>query len=257
MAILHEHIRYHDAILRMPGVISDPILIFGYQEMAIRESLIAMNPQRLARRIKSLLKYSGKISLIKQRFGQERSLRKVGFSLPDEFRAHTFSEVVKRYGATSVMVLDYLDPRADIQHDMNIPVPQQYHERFGTFIDIGCLEHVFDTAQCLENCMRMVRTYGHLVLHTPVNGYFNHGIHVFNPDTLVSAFRVNGFTVLRQHFTDDLGNALSDPSIPSNVIVWLVARKDRPMQEFVCPQQEKWKTIMWSEANGRRLEVGW
>jgi hypothetical protein len=224
----------------MSGLISDPVLIFGWQEIIIRESLITVNPRRLAQRMKSLLKYSGKIGLIKQRLGQEKSLRRIGFRLPDQFRAQTFSEVVKRYGATSVMVLDYLDPRADIQHDMNMPIPQEHYERFGTLIDIGCLEHVFDTAQCLENCMRMVRTYGHFVLHTTVNGFFNHGFHVFNPDALVSAFRVNGFTVLRQHFSDEAGKVVPDPSVPTNVIAWLVARKDRPMQKFVCPQQEKW-----------------
>src|SRR5580658_1669928 len=56
--------------------------------------------------------------------------------------------------------LDLYDPRSDLRYDMNCKVPDCEYERYGTFIDIGSLEHVFDTRQCFENCLRMVRPGG-------------------------------------------------------------------------------------------------
>jgi SAM-dependent methyltransferase len=157
-----------------------------------------------------------------------------------EFRCNTYAEVLKGFGAKSVTTLDFLDSRADIRHDMNTPIPGQYRSAFDTLIDIGCLEHVFDTAQCLENCMSMVRPGGHFVLHTPVKGYFRHGIHVFDPDALTAVFAANGFTVLRSWFSDEAGNDLTDPAEAENVILWMVSRRDIATDVFKCPQQDRW-----------------
>src|ERR1039457_5486417 len=74
--------------------------------------------------------------------------------------------------------LDLFDPRSELRYEMNHRVPEHEHGRYATFIDIGSLEHVFDTRQCFENCLRMVAPGGHYLLHTPVNGYYAHGFHV-------------------------------------------------------------------------------
>ena len=50
-------------------------------------------------------------------------------------------------GVNEVRVFDLFDPRADCHYDMNLPVPPDEHERYGTFVDIGSIEHVFDTRQ--------------------------------------------------------------------------------------------------------------
>jgi len=241
MAILREHVRHHNRILRIPDFIADSVLIFGWQEMDVAlESVTTAGPRGIARKLNTFLRHSDKIGLLKRKLREERLVR-TQEPLPDEFKCETFEDVVKKFGAQQVTVLDYFDSRAQIKHDMNTPIPSEYHNLFGTFIDIGCLEHLFDTAQCLENCMRMVRLHGHFLLHTPVNGYFNHGIHVFNPDILAGAFKVNGFTVLSVQFSDEHGKDIADPSTPTNVILWLVARKDRPMGDFVSPQQGMWE----------------
>ncbi len=44
-----------------------------------------------------------------------------------------------------ISVIDLFDPRADKRYDMNQPVPQSEHERYGLFVEIGSFEHVFDT----------------------------------------------------------------------------------------------------------------
>ncbi len=136
--------------------------------------------------------------------------------------------------------LDLFDPRSELRYDMNDAVPESEHERYGTLIDIGSLEHVFDTRQCFENCLRMLAPGGHYLLHTPVNGYYAHGFHVFNPECLVSALELNGFQVRYQKYSLQSGVPVSDPSGPGDILAWIVARKERSMEKFVCPQQRKW-----------------
>ena len=140
-------------------------------------------------------------------------------------------------------MIDLFDPRADKRYDMNQPVPQSEHERYGLFVDIGSLEHVFDTRQCLENAMRMVRTGGTYMLHAPVNGYFGHGFHVFNPEALIKVLTLNGFEVIYHRYSSQLGAPLERPSQARDVLIWLVARKLAPLEHFIVPQQAGWETI--------------
>ncbi len=136
--------------------------------------------------------------------------------------------------------LDLFDPRSELRYDMNYAVPETEYERYGTFIDVGSLEHVFDTRQCLENCLRMIAPGGHYLLHTPVNGYFAHGFHVFNPECLVGALELNGLHVVYHKYSRQSGEPVADPSSPGDILAWIVARKERPFDKFVCPQQRKW-----------------
>jgi hypothetical protein len=136
--------------------------------------------------------------------------------------------------------LDLFDPRSELRYDMNDAVPASEHDRYRTLIDIGSLEHVFDTRQCFENCLRMVAPGGHFMLHTPVNGYYAHGFHVFNPAGLLGGLELNGFRVVYNKYSDIAGRPVGDPSVPGDILAWIVARKERPMGRFVCPNQDKW-----------------
>jgi len=138
--------------------------------------------------------------------------------------------------------LDPFDPRAALRYDMNDPVPGSEHGRYGTFIDIGSLEHVFDTRQCFENCLRMVAPGGHYLLHTPVNGYYGHGFHVFNPECLLNGMQLNGFEVVYLKYSRVDGTVIADPESSPNTLIWAVGRKEREMGKFVSPQQGKWLT---------------
>jgi hypothetical protein len=138
--------------------------------------------------------------------------------------------------------LDLFDPRSELRYDMNHPVPECEHGRYGTFIDIGSLEHVFDTRQCFENCLRMVAPGGHYLLHTPVNGYYGHGFHVFNPECLLHGLEENGFRVIYEKYSRVDGTPVMDPSAPGDILAWVAARKEREMGRFQCPQQGKWFT---------------
>jgi hypothetical protein len=159
--------------------------------------------------------------------------------MPAAFRYGSLTELLRARG-NSVVSLDLFDSRAELRYDMNRPVPESEYQKYGTLIDIGCLEHLFDTAQCLENCMRMVRPGGHYLLHTPVNGYFGHGLHVFNPQGLIDCFGANGFKIVYVKYSTRLGKPISDPSSSPNVIAWIVGQKERDVPAFSCPQQKIW-----------------
>ena len=145
----------------------------------------------------------------------------------------------------TIDILDWYDSRATLRLDMNQPVAAEFHNRYRLFIDIGCLEHVFDTRQCIENCLRMVAPGGHYVLCTPVSGWVGHGFHTFDPKGLVLALTLNGFEIVYQRYTTrGEGRIVERPK--GDTLIWLVGRKLRPMNEFKIPQQDYW----WGEVFG-------
>lgn len=202
--IIPQHIAYFDEIFSMDGFLTDPILTFGYQEI--------LRPERR-------WPFQSKI-----------------FDHPD------LSSWLRAHGHRDISTLDLFDDRSELRYDMNEPVPESEHERYATLIDVGCLEHVWDTKVCLENCMRMLKVGGHLLLHTCVNGYYSHGLHVFNPEGLLTALELNGFDLRYVKFCRLDGTQVRDPGGLQDVIIWAVARKTRSLVKFVCPQQGKWST---------------
>lgn len=198
MAILKKHIPRWREVLATPGVISECMLTFGYQDI-------------------------------------------MGTGLPADYASADLRPILLASGAGSVTTLDYFDKRADLIHDMNLPVPSMEHERYTTLLDIGSLEHVFDTRQCIENCLRMVAVGGIYFLHTPVKGYFAHGLHTFNPEGLLGSLDLNNFEILSVRYTTDAGKVIRGPEYGENVIIWIVAKKLAPLETFVIPQQSIWK----------------
>jgi hypothetical protein len=233
--ILRYHVPFYQEILAMPGLLNDPILSFGLQGID-QDAPPGSNPptQRLRRFLTEKGKVRRVVNLVKRTVKPEPKI-------PNGFHYASLSDLLKARGCT-VVSLDLFDSRADLQYDMNRPVPETEHQKYGTLLDIGCLEHLFDTAQCLENCMRMVRTGGHYLLHTPVNGYFGHGLHVFNPQGLIDCFTDNGFEIVYLKYSTLFGKPVSDPKKVRNAIIWLVGRKKRDIETFSCPQQKIWSS---------------
>jgi hypothetical protein len=157
---------------------------------------------------------------------------------PRAFQHPDLGSILRSRGASRVETLDLFDPDADWRVDMNEPIPDELRSRFATVIDLGSLEHVFDTRQCLENEFRMLRTGGHLVLQTPCKGCYDHGFHTFSPECILMALADNGFTVRHIALTTLQGRRLADPSEAEDVVLWTVGRKERD-QPFVAPQQKR------------------
>ena len=200
MAIMGGHVRWYEQIFALEGFLAEPTLLFGFQEIPI-------------------------------------AARHFGWSVPETYRVPDLVQFLRARGLNQVHVIDHFDPRADLRYDMNKAVPPSEHERYGTLIDIGSLEHVFDTRQALENCLRMVRVGGTYLLHTCVKGYHLHGLHTFHPGILADALALNGFDVVFQGYSTADGEPVQDPAQAEDALIWLVGRKRTHLAEFVCPQQ--------------------
>ena len=182
----------------------------------------------------------------------------IGEDLPEQFRYPDVTELLRARGIADVTSIDLFDDSADLRYDLNLPVPTTEEERYRTVCDIGSLEHVFDTKQCMENCMRMVSPGGHYFLHTPVRGYYGHGFHTFNPELIVSAFRLNGFDIEYLRYSTDSGMPIDEleqvpaglpgehfPVLPSRspprCLIWIVGKKTASLEDFQIPQQGLWE----------------
>jgi hypothetical protein len=171
----------------------------------------------------------------------------VGDDLPPDFRFDDLRQLLSARGLTDVAAVDLFDDRAELRYDLNHPVPRAEEDRYRTVCDIGTLEHLFDTRQCLENCMRMVRLGGCYLLHTPVKGYHRHGFHTFNPELIVESFRLNGFDIEYLKYSSKRGLELERLEDAPNCLVWIVGRKRAPLEVFQIPQQRRWEEIYDSE----------
>jgi SAM-dependent methyltransferase len=236
--IAQSHIPYYAGIFSIPGFLRDPVLVFGHNDCSfpglpgfsrrlMEKAWLAFDHWRYRASGNYMFRYQADV--------------------PKEFNQASLHEILPKFGVTSITTLDLFDPRAELRHDMNLPVPTEYHDRFSTVIDIGNLEHVFDTKQCLTNMFRMLREGGHFLLHTPCSGYFNHGLHTFSPECILQAFERNGFEIVYLAYSTPTGVKLQRPTRACEAILWVVGRKVRAFGEFECPQQGRW------EARYRRM----
>jgi SAM-dependent methyltransferase len=164
-----------------------------------------------------------------------------GANLPPDFAYRSLHEMLADRGLGDVKAVDLFDARADLRYDLNLPVPEEEHERYATVLDIGTLEHLFDARQCLESCLRMVRPGGHYMVVTPVNGHLRHGFHTFHPDFVRQALEINGFEIRHWRYASSEGEPLRRPEDAPNSMVWAVGEKVAPLDEFRIPQQRLWR----------------
>ena len=100
-------------------------------------------------------------------------------------------------GASGVTSFDYsVYQHADVVHDFNRPVPEQYHRRYDALIDGGTMEHMFDVRQVLTNYMNMLKVAGRIFIIVPANNLFGHGFYQFSTEFFYRVFCAdNGFAV--------------------------------------------------------------
>jgi hypothetical protein len=194
VAIIKAHIDVHRDVLDLPGLMTEPFLMIGFQLIA-------------------------------------------GSDLPADFNYPTMKALLEARGLTNVNAIDFFDPAADLRYDLNLPVPEHEYERYQTVYDIGTIEHLFDTRQCLENCMRMVKVDGYYFITTPVKGYFEHGLHTFAPEAIIRALQMNDFEIVFEQFTSRRGERIKHAAEAADSLVWVVGRKRTSMGEFRIPQQ--------------------
>lgn len=238
MTMLHYHIPYYLDVFNIAGFLKDPVLIFGFQDSYLGRKRSIRS--KIERRMKRRAKYWMEMRMRKRRGAIKPRLVR---AIPKEFQEGNLNDILRNLGLSDMRTMDYFDKRADIIHDMNLPIDDSLRGAFSTVIDIGCLEHVFDTKQCLWNLFRLLKVNGHLLLDTPCNGYFDHGFHTFSPECLIQAVEMNGFEVKYLKYSTPDGYELEHPGIVSNAIIWLAAEKKEEKKSFVIPQQGCWRDI--------------
>ncbi len=235
MGIVRSHIPYYLDILSIDGFLNDPILVIGVQDCAYgrKQTLKELIKQRVKLHLQFIVR-NRTLAIAKYRRLQE---------IPDRFKAKNLQEVLKNYGMDSVKTLDLFDDRADFRFDLNDKLSHDLNGQFNTVIDVGSIEHIFDTKQALWNLFNLVKTEGHLLIHTPCNGFYSHGFHTFSPECLLQAIELNGFSLKYLKYSTPDGIEIENPAIVSDAIIWIVAQKVQQFKEFNIPQQGRWEKI--------------
>jgi hypothetical protein len=196
-------------------------------------------------------------------------LQSFGYSLSEAecadlvHRDRGFAESLLTYlGAEEVRSFDVSDYEgATDLHDFNARVDPELHGEFDLVFDSGTLQHIFFATTALENCMKMVRVGGHLIVMSPANNRLGHGFYQFSPEFYFRSLTAeNGFEICRasvfEGHADPVWYDVVDPATigggseaatrrPTTVAV--VARKAAELPLFAQPPQqilyaEAWKT---------------
>jgi SAM-dependent methyltransferase len=119
-------------------------------------------------------------------------------------------------GATLVEALDTSPYEgAQVVHDLNLPVPTHWHQRYDTIFDGGALEHVFNFPTAIRSCMEMLKPGGRFISVTVANNWCGHGFYQFSPELFYRIFSSNnGFNVVEMYLAEADGQtyAVSDPA---------------------------------------------
>jgi hypothetical protein len=100
-------------------------------------------------------------------------------------------------GAQAAHSFDFSNfEEATFSHDMNLPIPARFAEKYSVVLDGGTLEHIFNFPTAIKNCMEMTRLGGHYLAITPANNFFGHGFYQFSPELYFSVLSAeNGFEI--------------------------------------------------------------
>src|SRR5437764_5546830 len=203
-----------------------------------------------------------------------RVLVRLGLPLVDASPAFA-DELLRCMGAAAVEALDASAYEGATRvHDLNQPVPVDWHEQFDLIFDGGTLEHVFDVGTALKNCMQMLKPNGRFVSVTVPNNWCGHGFYQFSPELFFRALgRDNGFSMVEMYFADVEGRRyyhVADPALVlSRVQLWtrepvfllIHAKRDVVRDIFAAPPQQSDYTVDWAESSrmGGRTEryIAW
>ena len=110
-------------------------------------------------------------------------------------------------GARELVSVDRSDfEGATLLHDLNDPFPEAHRGQYDFVFDGGTLEHVFDYAAGLRNCLDLVRVGGHFLTIAPANNFFGHGFYQLSPELFFRVLsRENGFELRKLVIFDAAG----------------------------------------------------
>lgn len=123
--------------------------------------------------------------------------------IPDWYKTKYSSNINAQYllsmlGSTKVISSDSSKyENSDIIIDLNKKVSKKFYNNYDNIIDIGTLEHVFDTHLALENYLKMLKLGGYLLIAVPCSNMIDHGFYTFSPTLFYDYFSINKVKVLK------------------------------------------------------------
>jgi len=142
----------------------------------------------------------------KQAFGSVATIGRQGLHLPPwrvrqilgldsmvDFGTYCERLLMEQFSATLVESYDNSDyESATYVRDMNRALSDE--KRYDTIIDAGCLEHIYNVSQALENVSALVKPGGQILHVLPANGFCGHGFWQFSPELFFSLYsEANGY----------------------------------------------------------------
>ncbi len=189
-----------------------------------------------------------------------RLLSRLGHAAPDALPAYA-DDMLRALGASRVDAMDASAYEgATLIHDLNQPVPADWHGRYDLLLDAGTLEHVFDVRTAIMNVMAMIKPGGRFIAVSPANNWFGHGFFQFSPEFFFRAFSPSsGFSIVEMYVADADWHtyAVVDPeSVKSRVelatreqvSLMVHARRDSARPILVETPHQSDYTAVWAEA---------
>lgn len=179
----------------------------------------------------------------------------------EQFLSHLGAKSVTSFDASAY-------ENASVVHDFNLPIRDEFKNRFSAVLDGGTLEHVFNYPVALKNCMEMVRVGGHFLAITPANNFMGHGFYQFSPELFFNVLdRQNGFDLEHMIIFEDVPDSpwfrVTDPrslgdritlqnGLPAYLLI--IARKVADVPIFAeFPQQSDY-VAAWTEDSVRETK---
>lgn len=220
------------------GVVFDSLCTLGHQELYIKDGLRS----RLEKEVPT---YSGAIC-----------------------RQQYSDEMFRRLGAKDIGILDASGyENANIIHDMNLPVPEKYKEKFSCVFDGGATEHIFNFPIAIQNIMEMLKWGGYYIGCVPSDHLNGHGLYQFGAGLYTQLFsKVNGFELLEIGYSinennkefwriKDIDKGRIEVSSNKALMIYVVAKKIASSKADIVVQ-EKYYEELWNAGDNSNRTRG-
>lgn len=149
---------------------------------------------------------------------------------------------------TELTVLDHRTIRGnELVHDLNQPLPAEFHGSYDIVLDTGTVEHCFNIGQAAMNLASLLGEGGVIVQTLPLSS-FNHGFYNVNPTWFHDFYSAaNGFEIIEIKGVLNLFSpTYFDPppftrftGVPDSTSMFVMARR-REMKPLAYPTQHKY-----------------
>ncbi|MFH1851420.1 MAG: class I SAM-dependent methyltransferase [Candidatus Neomarinimicrobiota bacterium] len=100
---------------------------------------------------------------------------------------------------------------ADHVLDLNLPVPEKFHNSYDVIVDGGTLEHIFNLPQVLKNIFSMLKPGGRIIHLTPSSNFVDHGFYMFSPTLFFDYYTVNRWNIVTNYLINNTVDHEKDP----------------------------------------------